>query len=50
MIDCWLWDVVDCMRHEEEKIPGMNTTYTVKLIQKGPTLFVKSEFEKEGGK
>ena len=18
MIDCWLWDVVDCMRHEEE--------------------------------
>ncbi len=28
MIDYWLWDVVDCMRHEEEKIPGMNTTYT----------------------
>ena len=39
MIDCWLWDLVDCMRHEEDKIPGMNTTYTVKHIQKGP--FVK---------
>ena len=38
MIDCWLWDVVDCMRHEEDKIPGMNTIYTVKHIQKGPTL------------
>ena len=38
------------MRHEEEKIPGMNTTYTVEHMQKGPTLFVKSEFEKEGGK
>ena len=22
MIDCWLWDVVDCMRHEEDKIAG----------------------------
>ena len=22
MIDCWLWDVVDCMCHEEEKIAG----------------------------
>lgn len=20
MIDCWLWDVVDFMRHEEDKI------------------------------
>jgi hypothetical protein len=28
MIDYWRGDVVDCMRHEEEKIPGMNTTYT----------------------
>ena len=80
MLDCWLWDVVDCMRHEEDKIAGntrdradgvgshradiaqeaqvvvaalqapaqgegclgMNTTYTVKHIQKGLTLFVKS--------
>ena len=41
MIDYWLWDLVDCMRHEEDKIPGMNTPYTVKHIQKGPTLFVK---------
>jgi hypothetical protein len=40
MIDYWLWDVVDCMRHEEEKILGMNTTYTVKHVQKGLTLFV----------
>ena len=103
MLEYWLWDLVDCMRHEEEKIagntrdrgekqgrariragyfepalavqsllksadgaglhradiaqeaqvavaalqasaqgegcPGMNTTYTVKHIQKGPTLF-----------
>ena len=22
MIDCWLWDLVDCMRHEEDKIAG----------------------------
>ena len=22
MLDCLLWDVVDCMRHEEEKIAG----------------------------
>ncbi len=22
MLDCWLWDLVDCMRHEEEKIAG----------------------------
>ena len=22
MIDYWLWGVVDCMRHEEEKIAG----------------------------
>ena len=22
MIDCWLWDLVDCMYHEEEKIAG----------------------------
>ena len=22
MLDCWLWDVVDCMRHEEDKIAG----------------------------
>ena len=41
MIDYWLWDLVDCMRHEEDKIAGMNTPYTVKHIQKGPTLFVK---------
>jgi hypothetical protein len=40
MIDYWLWDLIDCMRHEEEKIPGMNATYTVKHIQKGPTLFI----------
>ena len=44
MIDYWLWDVVDCMRHEEDKIPGMNTTYTVKHIQVGPTLFMKVRF------
>ena len=106
MLDYWLWDFLDCMRHEEEKIagntrdrgekqgrarvraryfelalavqgllksadgaglhradptqeaqvavaalqasaqgegcPGMNTTYTVKHIQKGLTLFVTS--------
>ena len=24
MLDCWLWDVVDCMRHEEDKI-AVNT-------------------------
>ena len=50
MLEYWLWDLVDCMRYEEGKISGMNTTYTVKHIQKGPTLFAKSEFEKEGGK
>ena len=22
MRDCWLWDLVDCMQHEEEKIAG----------------------------
>ena len=22
MLECWLWDVVDCMRHEEDKIAG----------------------------
>ena len=22
MLDYWLWDFVDCMRHEEEKIVG----------------------------
>ena len=22
MLDCWLWDLVDCMRHEEDKIAG----------------------------
>ena len=22
MLDYWLWDVVDCMRHEKEKIAG----------------------------
>ena len=22
MLDYWLWDFVDCMRHEEEKIAG----------------------------
>ena len=22
MLDYWLWDVVDCMRHEEDKIAG----------------------------
>ena len=29
MLDCWLWDVIDCMRREEEKI-----------IQNGLTLFI----------
>ena len=28
MIDCWLWDVVDSMRHEEEKITGNTRDYT----------------------
>ena len=46
MIDCWLWDLVDCMRHEEEKILGMNTTYTVEHMQKGPTLFASEHTEK----
>ena len=27
MIDYWRGDVVDCMRHEEDKIPSINTTY-----------------------
>ena len=22
MLEYWLWDLVDCMRHEEEKIAG----------------------------
>ena len=41
MIDYWLWDLVDCMRYEEDKILDMNTTYTVKHIQRGLTLFIK---------
>ena len=34
MIDCWLWEVVDCMRHEEEKIAG-NTCDRGELMAQG---------------
>ena len=22
MLDCWLWDLAECMHHEEDKIAG----------------------------
>ena len=28
MLEYWLWDLVDCMRHEEEKITGNTRDYT----------------------
>jgi hypothetical protein len=40
MLDCWLWDLVDCMRYEEEKIAGMNATYTVKTYTEGADHFL----------
>ena len=35
MIDRWLWDLVDCMRHEEEKIAG-NTRDRGEKLWRGP--------------
>ena len=43
MLDCWRWDVVDCMRHEEDKIAG-NTRDRGELMAQGyiaQTLFKK---------
>jgi hypothetical protein len=34
MLDYWLWDVVDCMRHEEDKIAG-NTRERRELMAQG---------------